>query len=255
MRGDAPATVRIMSPSAPERTVALAAHNTFGRLQDNTIQILDGNVSKHHCHIDAAGGRFILKDLGSRNGTHVNGERVRSERALSPGDEIKLGATTLVFEAATGWEDALGESPSAFTIGCVTIAPGVGQSHVLAALAQEADQNFETERLVTDAATLRRDYEKLRISFELTRAIAGELDVDRLLERILGAAFEFLPADRGVVLLLDEAGRPQPRCVRTKRGDSGEVRLSSTIVDAVLRDRTALLSTDATMDARFKTSQ
>ena len=60
------------------------------------------------------------------------------------------------------------------------------------------------------------------MSFELTRAIAGELDVDKLLAKILSTAFELLAADRGVVLLFDDNRQLQPRCVRTKRGNTSE---------------------------------
>jgi len=248
------ASVRITSPEAPERTVELASHNTLGRHPDNSVQILDRIVSKNHCHIDQLeGGGFVLKDLGSLNGTYVNGERVASERELSAGDEITLGSTKIIFDAPVAHVGEGGAKPA---VGRVTMSPGMVESHVRAKLAQQAELSFFTERLVTDVTALRRDYEKLRVSFELTRAIAGELDVDRLLDKILGAAFQLLPADRGVVLLIDANGKPQPRCVRTKRGEPNEeVALSSTIIDAVLRDRAAVLSSDALMDARFKGAQ
>ena len=70
------------------------------------------------------------------------------------------------------------------------MAPGMVESHVRAKLAQETAQKFMPERLVQDVAALRADYEKLRVSFELTKAIAGELEVDRLLTKILETAFE-----------------------------------------------------------------
>ncbi|MEM9195740.1 MAG: FHA domain-containing protein, partial [Myxococcota bacterium] len=70
----------------------LRSHNTLGRHPENTIQLLDRIVSKEHCHVDLVDGRWVLKDLGSLNGTFVNGERV-SERVLSHGDEISLGST------------------------------------------------------------------------------------------------------------------------------------------------------------------
>jgi adenylate cyclase len=248
------ALLRIISPEGPERSVELERHNTLGRHPDNTIQILDRIVSKNHCHIDLAeGGRYILKDLGSLNGTFINGERVNGQRPLAPGDEIALGSTKITFDApvlATAVTTPSGQPH----VGRVTMAAGAIESHVRARLAQQVEQNFVPERLVSDAAALRRDYEKLRVSFELTRAIAGELDVDRLLTKILDTAFQLLPVDRGVVLLL-ESGKPKPRCVRTKRGDGEEVALSTTIINEVLRDRSAVLSSDALMDSRFKGAQ
>ena len=250
------AFLKITSPEAPERSVELSRHNTLGRHPDNTIQVLDRIVSKNHCHIDEADGRFVLKDLGSLNGTFINGERVDKQRTLSPGDEITLGATKIVFDTEAPQPGADEGDGKTSVVGRVTMSPGMVESHVRAKLLQAAEQHFVPERLVTDVAALRRDYEKLRVSFELTRVIAGELDVDRLLEKILSTAFQLLPADRGVVLLLDPGGTLQPRCVRTKRSEANEqVALSTTIINEVLRDRAAVLSSDALMDARFKGAQ
>ncbi|MFI5305859.1 MAG: adenylate/guanylate cyclase domain-containing protein [Polyangiales bacterium] len=246
------ALLTIISPETPERSVELEPHNTLGRHPDNTIQILDRIVSKNHCHIDLVGDQYVLKDLGSLNGTYINGERVQNTHPLRPGDEVTLGGTKMVFDAPGAQEGEGGKRAA----GLVTMAPGMVESHVRAKLLQAAEQNFVPERLVTDVAALRRDYEKLRVSFELTRAIAAELDVDRLLAKILATAFQLLPVDRGVVLLLDEREKLLPRCVKTKRGDGTEqVALSTTIINQVLTERSAVLSSDALMDARFKGAQ
>jgi adenylate cyclase len=246
--------LKINSPEVPERTVELERHNTLGRHPENSIQILDRVVSKSHCHIDVVEGRYVLKDLGSLNGTYVNAERVNATRVLNPGDEISLGSSKLVFDPPVpvqGRPASVRDEPSR-----VTLAAGSIESHVRAKLSAQTDQHFVPEHQVTDAVALRRDYEKLRVSFELTRAIAGELDVDRLLAKILTTALQLLAVDRGVVLLLDARGKLQPRCVRTRRGESHEeVALSNTILGEVLRDRAAVLSSDAMMDDRFKGSQ
>ena len=64
------------------------------------MQILDRIISKEHCHIDFKDGRWVLRDLGSLNGTFVNRERV-SERELHTGDEIVLGSARARFEDET----------------------------------------------------------------------------------------------------------------------------------------------------------
>jgi len=253
------ARLTIISAEGQTRSVELQRHNTLGRHPSNSVQLLDRIVSKNHCHIDEDSGGYILKDLGSLNGTFVNGQRIYDTHFLHPGDEVTLGSTRVLFSAEqpassnpTGGTDPLQQSQP----GRVTMSPGVVESHVRAKLAQEAEEKFLPEHLFHDVAGLRVDYERLRVSFELTRAIAGELDVDRLLEKILATAFELLGADRGVVLLLDDGGDLQPRCVRTKKGDPGEeVALSSTIIAQVLRERSAVLSSDARVDARFKGAQ
>lgn len=249
------ARLTIIGPEGRQET-ELQPHNTVGRHPNNTIQILDRIVSKEHCHIDLVDGEWVLKDLGSLNGTYVNGDRV-GERALAPGDEISLGSTRLVFhtEASPSRPAEPRERPPAPTKASkVTIAPGMVESHIRTRLAPLVDQSFLPEQLLQDPAQLRQDYEKLRISYEVIRNIGVELDVDRLLEKIMESAFQVLAADRGVILLYDEAGELRPRCVRTRKGDVAEeeVVLSTTIINEVVQEKAAILSNDASVDSRFQ---
>ncbi|MBK8169392.1 MAG: FHA domain-containing protein [Sandaracinaceae bacterium] len=249
------ARITIIGPEGRQEA-DLQAHNTLGRHPNNTIQLLDRIVSKEHMHITLVNGLYVLKDLGSLNGTFVNGERV-SDKPLYNGDEITLGSTKIVFHGETTVVPAVQTTPGEPSAGPrsqkVTMAVGMVESHIRTKLAPLADLNFLPERAIHDHDVLRRDYEKLRVSYELARAIGVELDVDRLLAKILDTAFLLLPADRGVVLLADEDGTLKPRCVRTKLGNSQseEVILSTTIIDTVKRDKAAVLSSDASVDSRF----
>src|ERR1051325_6519905 len=83
----------LLSTPDGQQVVDLTAHNTLGRHPTNSIQLLDKIVSKEHCIIERRGNQFVLRDLGSLNGTYVNGERVIGERPLRHGDEIALGST------------------------------------------------------------------------------------------------------------------------------------------------------------------
>ncbi|HEX7669482.1 MAG TPA: FHA domain-containing protein, partial [Polyangiaceae bacterium] len=83
----------LLSTPDGQQVVDLGVHNTLGRHPTNSIQLLDKIVSKEHCIIDRRGLQFVLRDLGSLNGTYVNGERVNGERPLRHGDEIALGGT------------------------------------------------------------------------------------------------------------------------------------------------------------------
>jgi len=248
------ARLTIISSEGHQRFVNIEGHSTLGRHPDNTVQLLDRIVSKNHCHIDQVDDGFVLKDLGSLNGTFINGQRISGEKKLESGDEITVGSTRIVFE---GPADRSRESTSATenNLGRVTISPGMVESHIRSKLAAHFKQSFIPEHLVSDTKQLRRDYEKLRISYELVRAIGVELDGQKVLQKILASAFELLAADRGVVLLLNEKGELTPQCMRTSRGeDTEEVLLSSTIINMVVRDRTGVLSSDASMDARFKSA-
>jgi len=71
----------------------------LGRLPDCDITLNDTNVSRRHAEIRPVGDRFYLVDLGSTNGSKVNGTRI-SERELLDGDELGFGSITLVFQAS-----------------------------------------------------------------------------------------------------------------------------------------------------------
>src|SRR5438477_7822723 len=220
----------------------LAAFNTIGRHPDNTIQILDRIISKEHAQIQrAADGRFLLRDLRSLNGTFMRGERV-ADHYLTDSDEFTMGSTRIVFVDKPKADDALQR---------VTIAPGLTESHIRGRI-QANTGDFMPERQIADDKILRRDYERLRIGHELARAVGSELDLDKLLPKILDKAFELVGADRGVILLRDKAGVLVPTYVKTRSGKSDpNIVLSKTVMAEVETNKAAVLSSDATMDARF----
>jgi ABC transport system ATP-binding/permease protein len=104
----APATVL----HGGERVVLLKATWNIGRLPDNDLTIARDSVSRYHARIEAAQGGYRIADLGSQNGTQLNGERFRDEsRWLSNGDTIVIGGEVLRF--LTGEETRLGDAPEA----------------------------------------------------------------------------------------------------------------------------------------------
>jgi len=71
----------------------------IGRMSDNDIVVHHAHVSRYHAEIRNDGGRAILVDLGSTNGTTLNGRRTEAATALTHGDKVTLGDTTLHFES------------------------------------------------------------------------------------------------------------------------------------------------------------
>ncbi|MFN3649303.1 MAG: FHA domain-containing protein [Armatimonadota bacterium] len=78
--------------------IPLGGTVTIGREEDNRIRLADAKVSRHHARIEPRSGAWVLRDLGSRNGTRVNGVRV-VRSGLLPGDVIAVGDTLLIVEA------------------------------------------------------------------------------------------------------------------------------------------------------------
>ncbi len=222
----------------------LAAFNTIGRHPDNTIQILDRIISKNHAQVRREKDNlFLLRDLNSLNGTFVHGDRI-DERVLKDGDEIAMGSTRLLFmDRATGNE----------AVHRVTIAPGITESHIRQRMSAESSEFLPAMGL--DEETIRRDYERLRIGHELATTIGTELDLEKLLPKILDKAFELVGADRGAILLCDDQGEMVPRYVKTDRGkDDKDILVSTTVLAEVKTNKTAVLSSDARMDERFSSA-
>jgi hypothetical protein len=69
----------------------------IGRLPECGVVLADSNVSRRHAELRRAGDSVVLTDLGSTNGTRVNGAPIR-ERTLASGDEVSVGSTRLIFE-------------------------------------------------------------------------------------------------------------------------------------------------------------
>lgn len=81
--------------------VPLSGHAVvIGRLPDCTITVPDANVSRRHAEVRPSGANFIVIDLGSTNGTKVNGQRIQGEHILNDGDIVSVGHTHVRFEAS-----------------------------------------------------------------------------------------------------------------------------------------------------------
>jgi len=75
---------------------------TFGRGSQNDVDVNDTRVSRSHCQIIKDNGRYFIRDLGSTNGTYVNGSRINGERSLSLYDTVTIGDTTLPWQKYFG---------------------------------------------------------------------------------------------------------------------------------------------------------
>jgi len=224
------------------REYELGPINTVGRHPDNSLQILDRIVSKEHAQIiRQPDGRFLFRDLGSLNGSFLRGARV-NEQMLVDGDEITLGSTTLTFQEKSAADSLLQK---------VTIAPSATEALIRQKIqAPPASREFLAEKEIFDVEVLRRDYEKLRLAHELGRSIGLEVNLDVLLEKIIMKAFDLIPADRGVILLM-ENGVPTPKIAKTRDGKNEQIVLSKSILTEVVHHKASVLSSDATMDSRF----
>jgi Protein of unknown function (DUF3662)/FHA domain len=94
------AVVDIREPNRPPRTVSVTARPLrIGRGSESDVTLRDARVSRQHARLHGRDGVLVLTDLGSTNGTRVNGQRIR-EVVLGAGDQIVMGDTVLVLRAS-----------------------------------------------------------------------------------------------------------------------------------------------------------
>jgi pilus assembly protein CpaF len=86
---------------------------TFGRVQGNQVMLPRGNVSKRHAKLELKNGQFMLTDLGSTNGTYINGRRVAEPTQVRQGDKVYIGEFILGFEGHEAFEQAEAAAPAA----------------------------------------------------------------------------------------------------------------------------------------------
>jgi adenylate cyclase len=352
----------ILATAEGQQAIELRPINSLGRHPNNSIQLLDKIVSKEHCILEQRDGGFVLRDLGSLNGTYVNGERVRGEMMIRHGDEIALGSTRARYDDGHGppldfnaplphggpvaphispgaiqhphpmpglsaqpqgpWsQQAKGSQPPPTqqhgvpsmhgahsaphagqhsgpmgTMGMPGVphqpqrgSPGQypaagygpgpgGHPHappmpqypprgarppsfggtrvdvldsaraIGTQIAAQQKGFVPFDQLAHDPQQLRVDYERLRLTWELTRDIGLERDLDQLLHKILMSLFKFVNADRAVILLREPDGSLAPKAAHRRDGTEAPIQVSSTILNHVTTERASVLTHDASMD-------
>jgi adenylate cyclase len=266
------------------QAIELGPRQGLGRHPSSAVQLLDTIVSKEHAVVEQQGHAMVLVDLGSMNGTFINGVRVAGTHALRHGDEIRMGNTVMRFDdGVTPFHFPLPPPCPGIVVHMVpaaamqTIVAGAGQQpswmikkrtaqavdvpphdHLVsvdnsarAIGAQVAAQSKEFppyEVASRDPDALRLDYERLRITWELLREIGQVREVDVLLSKILDALFRFVAADRGVILLKEPDGSLKPHAHRRRDGQTTPINVSSTILAHVSKERAGVLTHDAGSD-------
>jgi len=210
----------------------------IGRALDNDIRLSSTRASRHHSRIEAQNGQAWIIDLGSANGTAVNGEKI-ARKLLSPGDEISIGGDVqLIIEEEQPEDGELLSDPD---------AEGAAG---LRTLSGEA----------------RRERDNLRVYAKITRELASQTELLPLLRLIVDSAVALVGGERGFLLLHDSVRDQRPSdeapdvnkmTVSVARSfDHSDVvvprsRLSMGIGGQVVETGLPILSLDAAQDDRF----
>jgi pSer/pThr/pTyr-binding forkhead associated (FHA) protein len=102
-------SLEIVEGADAGRRVDLLAPLTVGRTADADLVLADELVSRRHARVSQRGDGAVVEDLGSRNGTFVNGNQIHGPTRLVPGDQLQLGVTLVELRSVT----QIAERPSA----------------------------------------------------------------------------------------------------------------------------------------------
>jgi phosphoserine phosphatase RsbU/P len=235
--------LNVRVPGEPPRRIRLdRSVLTLGRSSTNDIPLADRTLSRVHAKIEGSNGHALLVDLGSRNGTCLNGIRIVEPAPLQPGDRITLGETAIeVSEESTTRvviEKHEREIPSEITL--------FRSSNELLRPHREARSEKQM-----NADELSRLNESLRILNEVSIALLGDMTLSKLLALILDKVFAYLKPDRGI-LMLESNGELKPELVKFAPGvDPSDIRLSQTVVQAVFERKNGVLLIDTQTDAKL----
>ena len=243
---------------------------TLGRSAANVIQIIDKRMSRHHIEFLRRTNTLTLIDLGSKNGTYLNNQRVVGEMELKNQDRIRIGETVLlvlrddptssrsgtggVSFQESGWVDKAARSST-----MMAGTPALDLQRQLAAATSNAAAESSAMPINAGASS------HIEILFAVADAIRTILDLDELLERILDIIWESLDPDNGVLFLVDDqTNQLYPVSSRRAIREPGkparweaaqeDIAISSSIINRAMNDRVCVLMADAE-DQRFGQSE
>ncbi len=223
---------------------------TIGRGTANTIQLHDTEVSRDHVELVRREDKFVLKDLGSSNGTFVNGRQIR-EHELASGDQVQLGRSLLLYTGVT--DDRLEDLADKVNIVARNVEDD-GSRIVHSMTQSEGSEIFAPPADENASPWLARARSNLQIMYRTALAVSHTLDIDQLLARIMDMIFEWVDADRGCIMLKDpETEQLVPKVRRHRRGLQSDERItiSKTILDYVVEHNEGVLTSNARDDDRF----
>jgi adenylate cyclase len=230
-----------------------------GRAVNSDIPIYDPTISRQHAQLSAEDSGVRVKDLGSSNGTFLNGSRITNALA-APNDVITFGKVAFyVREIAR--PAAKPDAEAGFA------APKPAGATIVRQLpVQESGAAIQSPLKRLSVATLppaaeaaaeqptARSAKKLALLLEISKQLSRQLEVDKLLESVVDFTFQVMDVDRCSILLCEKSGELVPRISKSRLGEgSASARhVPQSIARKAVSERVAILTDNAAEDERFK---
>lgn len=239
-----------------------------GRSTSCHVFVPDRRISREHSRFYLDNDRLFVEDLKSHNGTYVNGQRV-SRAELFHGDLIRLGTSQFSVES----QKAEDSQAVRFVSDLSTVQPRLVKSVEPVSAPVDlgsfvAEEYFtsigvgDTERFAsTDKVeSLLRKTRNFAILTEISKTLQRYSDLRESLPGLMDLVLQVVKGDRAALMLLDEDGNLIPKTVRYRdksvvQEEGHEITLSRTVADWVLKERCAVITADASTDARFSLAE
>jgi adenylate cyclase len=248
----------------PYRLVSFNGDQTFelqhgrslvvGRGVSSDIAIYDPTISRRHAELTVGPDGVQVKDLGSSNGTCINGNRVSSGR-LHPNDSITFGKVLFQLKELKTGANRSGAGlafPSSPAPGDAIVRQLMVSDGPLGITSRDRPSGFGQLR-VTAASAEERQAKKLSLLLDISQRLSGEFDLEKLLRNVMDTMFEIMNVDRVSILLRNETtGELVPSMSKSRLGDTQFPHVPRSIADKVVQERVAVVSDNTITDSRFK---
>ncbi len=245
MKGDTPSVARIISVSPdPGRIHRLDGPECLlGRRLDCHIHINDQRVSRRHARIRREGEAWQLEDLGSCNGTYINGRRIQGAARLRHGDEVEIGASRFRMDLA---DDMVAAVESAAVL--VGDAPDTAVMPLIEVANLRQDLLAKRGTVPDVARELDRIQRKLQAMYKISETVASTLEPRALLDKVTGLLLEVFPQATAAAAVTFDPRTQQLRtqAARRRKGRDREslvpnMSIPQNVVDRVLRQGQSVL--------------
>ncbi len=219
----------------------------IGRSSGAELVLADRFLSRKHAKLHREGESWFVQDLGSRNGTLLNGTKVEEPTAVKAGDEIRLSGSVIMFHSP----DQGGKRDLA------TTSSSDSAQHTVFRRASELIQRQSGDDTAgLDAPdAIRRQADRMRLLNDIHRALGQSIELDTLFEMILARAFVELGPEEGVIIMKGEDGEYYSAARHSLPGVKSEYAFSETLVNEVANKGMAALVLDVETDERFAHAQ
>jgi adenylate cyclase len=241
--------------AAGDPSVLLTAGRTYsvGRAVTCDLAIQDPTVSRNHAELELVAAGVRVRDLGTTNGTFLNGERIL-DAVATPGSRVAFGKVSFAVRDETeppaeARAELADEAPLDATILRQVKVRGPAD---IAAQLSDLPQGASLLR-IGGASREDRQAKKLALLLDVGKELSQQPEIDRLLDKVVGLTFQVMNVDRVTILMTGEGDELVPRIWRSRVDvPSGSWRVPRSITRKVVSERVAVLIDNAASDHRFQ---